>query len=160
MDLRKIKKLIELVEESGIAELEVKSGDEAIRIARPIIGVGASVGAGVATVAISTPAAATDPNGTSASASSNTSSAQQPSPTTPSVEVRAPMAGTFYAASEPGAPSFCSPGTQVAIGDVVCIIESMKMMNEIRSEQSGAVVELLVANAEPVSSGQVLMRIG
>ena len=156
MDLRKIKKLIELVEESGIAELEVKSGDEAIRIARPVL----SMGAGMAPVTINTPAAATDPNDTSANASSNISPAQQPGPTTPSVEVRAPMAGTFYAASEPGAPSFCSPGTQVAIGDVVCIIESMKMMNEIRSEQSGAVVELLVANAEPVSSGQVLMRIG
>jgi acetyl-CoA carboxylase biotin carboxyl carrier protein len=156
MDLRKIKKLIELVEESGIAELEVKSGDEAVRIARPIAG----MGAGMAPIAIETPIAVNGSNGTSASTSTNTSPAQPPDPTTPSVEVRAPMAGTFYAASEPGAPSFCSPGTQVAIGDVVCIIESMKMMNEIRSEQSGAVVELLVANAEPVSSGQVLMRIG
>lgn len=156
MDLRKIKKLIELVEESGIAELEVKSGDEAIRIARSI----PAMGAGMTPVVIHTPAAGSSPNDMSASTLSNTSSVAQPSPTIPSVEVRAPMAGTFYAASEPGAPSFCSPGTQVAIGDVVCIIESMKMMNEIRSEQSGAVVELLVANAEPVSSGQVLMRIG
>lgn len=140
MDLRKIKKLIELVEESGIAELEVKSGDEAVRIARPIAGMGVGIGAGP--IAVHTPA-----------------TTSQPAAATPSVEVRAPMAGTFYIASEPGAPAFCSPGSDVAAGDVVCIIESMKMMNEIRSEHSGSVVELLVANAEPVSSGQVLMRL-
>lgn len=144
MDLRKIKKLIELVEESGIAELEVKSGDEAVRIARPIPGMGAGIGVGMGAgpIAVHTPVAA-----------------PQPVAAAPSVEVRAPMAGTFYIASEPGAPPFCSAGSDVAAGDVVCIIESMKMMNEIRTEHSGSVVELLVANAEPVSSGQVLMRL-
>ena len=143
MDLRKIKKLIELVEESGIAELEVKSGDEAVRIARPMAGM-----TPIATTAVEPQAVAASPG------------AVAPASSSPSLEVRAPMAGTFYAASEPGAPPFCSPGSQVESGDVVCIIESMKMMNEIRSDHSGAVVELLVANAEPVSSGQVLMRIG
>lgn len=142
MDLRKIKKLIELVEESGIAELEVKSGDEAVRIARPMAGMAPVVQPPPVAGAIDT--------------SSQTGSAQ----TAASYEVRAPMAGTFYAASEPGAEPFCSIGSQVETGDVVCIIESMKMMNEIRSDHAGAVVELLVSNAEPVSSGQVLMRIG
>lgn len=145
MDLRKIKKLIELVEESGIAELEVKSGDEAVRIARPIPGMGAGIGVGMGAgpIAVQTPVVA----------------APQPVAAASSVEIRAPMAGTFYIASEPGAPPFCSAGSDVAAGDVVCIIESMKMMNEIRTEHSGSVVELLVANAEPVSSGQVLMRL-
>ena len=147
MDLRKIKKLIELVEESGIAELEVKSGDEAVRIARPMAGMAVGIGAGP--VAVQTPVAAP----------ASPAAAAQPVTATPSVEVRAPMAGTFYVASEPGAPPFCSVGSDVAAGDVVCIIESMKMMNEIRAEHSGSVVELLVANAEPVSSGQVLMRL-
>jgi len=143
MDLRKIKKLIELVEESGIAELEVKSGDEAVRIARPVAGM-----APIVVPAAELPAAP-------ASAVGQT----EPTVQTPAQEIRAPMAGTFYAASEPGAPAFCELGNQVAVGDVVCIIESMKMMNEIRAEQPGAVIELLVANAEPVSSGQVLMRL-
>lgn len=143
MDLRKIKKLIELVEESGIAELEVKSGDEAVRIARPMAGMG------VGPIAVQTPVAAPV----------SSAVAPQQVAAAPSVEVRAPMAGTFYIASEPGAPPFCSAGSDVAAGDVVCIIESMKMMNEIRTEHSGSVVELLVANAEPVSSGQVLMRL-
>lgn len=143
MDLRKIKKLIELVEESGIAELEVKSGDEAVRIARPMAGMGAGP------IAVQAPVAVP----------SNAAVPPQPVAAAASVEIRAPMAGTFYIASEPGAPPFCSPGADVASGDVVCIIESMKMMNEIRAEQSGSVVEVLVANAEPVSSGQVLMRL-
>lgn len=167
MDLRKIKKLIELVEESGIAELEVKSGDEAVRIARPVVGMGAGMGVGmgvgmgagvgmapIGPISVETPVAAS-----AVTSGAAPSSASKPQPAAPSLEIRAPMAGTFYAASEPGAPAFCSAGSQVAVGDVVCIIESMKMMNEIRTEHSGAVVELLVANAEPVSSGQVLMRL-
>ncbi len=142
MDLRKIKKLIELVEESGIAELEVKSGDEAVRIARPMVGM-----TPIATTALEPQAVAASPG------------AVAPASSSPSLEVRAPMAGTFYAASEPGAPPFCSPGIAIAGDAVVCIIESMKMMNEIRAPQAGRCVELLVRDGEPVAAGQVLLRL-
>lgn len=136
MDLRKIKKLIELVEESGITELEVKSGDEAVRIARP----------GQAGVAVA-PVSATV---TAAPAAAQNDGAD--------LEVRAPMAGTFYQAPEPGADPFVQPGDQLEAHSVVCIIESMKMMNEIRLPDSARCVEVRVANGEPVSTGQLLFR--
>ena len=131
MDLRKIKKLIELVEESGIAELEVRDGEEAIRIARPVSG------------AVLAPAA----------------QLQAPQPAAVAGTIRAPMAGTFYAASEPGAEPYLTVGQQVEIGDVVCIIESMKMMNEIVADQSGICVSVAVGNGQAVASGQVLFNI-
>ncbi len=135
MDLRKIKKLIELVEESGISELEVKSGDEAIRIARPLAG-----GVNAPPVA----AAGVQPSAANGSTS----------------EVRAPMAGTFYHASEPGAEPFVRVGQHVEVGDVLCIIESMKMMNEITAQFSGTVAAVEVANGEAVASEQTLFRLG
>ncbi len=134
MDLRKIKKLIELVEESGISELEVKSGDEAIRIARPLTGQTASSKPGAW---VSEPATATSATHT----------------------VRAPMAGTFYQASEPGAEPFVKVGQRVEVGDVLCIIESMKMMNEITVQFPGTVAVIEVANGEAVASEQVLFRL-
>ncbi len=140
MDLRKIKKLIELVEESGISELEVRSGDEAVRIARPV---GSSLPVASAAVAVPSPSA------------SATNAASQAA----SVPVRAPMAGTFYAASAPGEPAFVSVGSHVHAGDVLCIIESMKMMNEIRAEQDGEIGRILVENGEPVGSGQALFHL-
>ncbi len=136
MDLRKIKKLIELVEESGISELEVKSGDEAIRIARPLTG----------------SLAANDP-------------AQQPArlmteqASVATNLVRAPMAGTFYKAPEPGAEPFVRVGQRVEVGDVLCIIESMKMMNEITVEIPGTVAAVDIVNGEAVASEQVLFRL-
>jgi len=129
MDLRKIKKLMELVEESGISELEVTSGEERVRIVRP-------VGGGDPAVAAPSRPAARD---------------GQP--------LRAPMAGTFYAAPEPGAAAFVEEGQQVSAGDVVCIIESMKMMNEIKADRSGVCVSVNVANGQPVNAGDVLFRI-
>ena len=138
MDLRKIKKLIELVEESGLSELEVKSGDEAVRIVRPL----GQPGTAPALV----PAAATPV-------------AAEPLPEAGDVVAKAPMAGTFYAAPEPGAPPFAEVGSRVQTGDVLCIIESMKMMNEIRAEQDGEIVGVLVENGEPVGSGQALFRL-
>ena len=134
MDLRKIKKLIELVEESGIAELEVHKGDESVRIARP--------GAAAPATAASNPAATAV-----ATATGNLNTA------------RAPMAGTFYASPEPGAERFVVAGAAVAVGDTLCIIESMKMMNEIPAEVEGIVVESLVADGEPVAKGQGLFHI-
>ena len=144
MDLRKIKKLIELVEESGISELEVRAGDESVRIARPPNG-------GAATAApIPVPAAAP---------------VSPPPPvegveSSPDVEAfRAPMAGTFYRASEPGAEPFVREGSRVEVGDVLCIIESMKMMNEVKAERAGVVHRVVSGNAEPVSTGQVLFEL-
>lgn len=135
MDLRKIKKLIELVEESGISELEVRDGDEAIRIARHITVSGS--------VPVALPAAAA-PAGAARSGSDS---------------IVAPMAGTFYAASGPGADAFVQVGAQVEAGDVVCIIESMKMMNEITAAVSGICTAVAVANGQAVTSGQVLFRL-
>ncbi len=133
VDLRKVKKLMELVEESGISELEVRDGDETIRIARyPAVAPGAAtVGSVVPTVA---PAAGAG------------------------FEMRAPMAGTFYRASGPDTAPFVVVGQTVSPGDVLCIIESMKMMNEIRAERAGVLGEIAVENGEAVASGQVLFR--
>ncbi len=141
MDLRKIKKLIELVEESGIEELEVQKGDESVRIVRP------------SKAAPAAPAAAAAPGSGAAGA--------VVSPGTDGfVTARAPMAGTFYAAPEPGADRFVSPGAAVGVGETLCIIESMKMMNEIPAEVDGVVIDVLVADGEPVARGQGLFRIG
>ncbi len=131
MDLRKIKKLIELLEESGITELEVKNGDESVRIARPL----------TPTLA---PAAPQPTRVDSAVATST---------------LHAPMAGTFYVAPEPGAQPFTQIGAMVSIGDTLCIIESMKMMNEIAAESGGVVVEILVGDGEPIATGQALFRL-
>ncbi len=131
MDLRKIKKLIELLEESGITELEVKNGDESVRIARPL-------------TPILAPAAPQPTREESAVATST---------------LHAPMAGTFYVAPEPGAQPFTQIGAMVSIGDTLCIIESMKMMNEIAAESGGVVVEILVGDGEPIATGQALFRL-
>lgn len=142
MDLRKVKKLIELVEESGIAELEVKSGDEAIRIVRP---------GGLSPLAAPSPAEASSaPTGAAA-----IDTKPRPARTT----LTTPMAGTVYAAPSPGAAPFTHLGAEVAVGDVLCIIESMKMMNEIPAQTAGRVVEILLRDGEPVSEGQPLFRI-
>ena len=142
MDLRKVKKLIELVEESGIAELEVKSGDEAIRIVRP---------GGLPPLAAS-PLTEASPAPTGVAA---IDTKPRPARTT----LTAPMAGTVYAAPSPGAAPFTHLGAEAALGDVLCIIESMKMMNEIPAQTAGRVVEILLRDGEPVSEGQPLFRI-
>lgn len=134
MDLRKVKKLIELVEESGIAELEVSSGDESVRIAmqRP----------GTAQVV---PAPASPPR------SSPTAAGGTP--------ITAPMAGTFYRAPTPDSEPYADVGARVAVGDILCIIESMKMMHEIRADAGGQLAEVCVGNGQPVSTGDVLFRL-
>lgn len=140
MDLRKIKKLIELVEESGISELEVHKGDESVRIVRPPATAADAPEPGQRQRRGAGPAVAAQPAGFATA--------------------RAPMAGTFYAAPEPGAQRFTSAGATVGIGDTLCIIESMKMMNEIPSEVDGVVIDVLVTDGEPVARGQGLFRIG
>jgi len=142
MDLRKVKKLIELVEESGISELEVSSGDESIRIVMPnSTAAGGSVppAPSVSTVSPVTESAPTQP--------------------VPMQSVISPMAGVFYQAANPEAQPFVALGQQVNAGEVLCIIESMKMMNEITAVQSGIVTEICVANGEAVSTGSALFKL-
>lgn len=136
VDLRKVKKLIELVEESGISELEVRDGEETIRIARHP-GTAAAV-----------PVAAPAPSPVT------TRPGQNPG----GFEVRTPMAGTFYRAPSPDAAPFVSVGQAVEPGDVLCIVESMKMMNEITAERSGVCAAVMVGNGEAIGTGQVLFR--
>ena len=143
MDLRKVKKLIELVEESGISELEVTSGDESVRIAMggaQYPGPGAAIrGAAISHVSTSVPA---------------TDSAESAA-----VEIRAPMSGTFFRAPSPEAEAYVQIGDRVAIDDVVCIIESMKMMHEIRAQQGGTVARIDIENGNPITDGDVLITL-
>ena len=139
MDLRKIKKLIELVQETGIAELEVHTGDEKIRIAQ---------------VASSVPAILPS--------QAEPASKPEQRPANQSVAgsvMSAPMAGTFYRAPAPGERPFVDVGDSVAAGDVLCIIESMKMMNTVESDFAGQIAEVLVDNGKPIESGAGLFRI-
>ena len=141
MDLRKIKKLIELVEESGVAELEVSSGDESIRISMTA----QSNAQAFEPVPVAVPLTA------SGARKLSTQSAMQ--------TMKAPMAGVFYQSPSPDAEPFVSIGQKVDVGDVLCIIESMKMMNEVTATASGTIEEVFVTNAEAVSTGIPLFAI-
>ena len=152
MDLRKLKKLIDLVEESGIAEIEVTEGEEKVRITRSVAAPAmqtvyapaAPVQAAVAAPASSAAPAAAE----SAPAVRDLSNAQ-----------KSPMVGTFYRAASPSAPVFVEVGQTVTAGDTLCIIEAMKLMNEIEAEKSGVVKEILVENGQPVEFGEPLFII-
>ncbi|EMU4311636.1 TPA: acetyl-CoA carboxylase biotin carboxyl carrier protein [Neisseria gonorrhoeae] len=153
MDLRKLKKLIDLVEESGIAEIEVTEGEEKVRITRTIAAAAAPVYAAPVPAAASavTPAAA--PVAASAPAAA-------PAARDLSDAQKSPMVGTFYRAPGPNAAAFVEVGQQVKAGDTLCIIEAMKLMNEIEAEKSGTVKEILVENGTPVEFGEPLFIIG
>ena len=150
MDLRKLKKLIDLVEESGIAEIEVTEGEEKVRITRttaaeaPVYAAPAPAAAPVAAPAAAPAAAAP----AAAPAARDLSNAQ-----------KSPMVGTFYRAPGPNAAAFVEVGQQVKAGDTLCIIEAMKLMNEIEAEKSGVVKEILVENGTPVEYGEPLFII-
>lgn len=152
MDLRKLKKLIDLVEESGIAEIEVTEGEEKVRITRslaapqPVYAAAPAMAAAPApAVAAAAPAAAA---GAPAAPERDLSKAQT-----------SPMVGTFYRAPGPNAPVFVEVGQSVNAGDTLCIIEAMKLMNEIEAERSGVVKEILVENGQPVEFGEPLFII-
>jgi acetyl-CoA carboxylase biotin carboxyl carrier protein len=155
MDLRKIKTLIDLVEQSGISELEVKEGEESVRISRLSAPVNMFAAPQAPSPALAAPAAAQAP---------------APAPAPPRAEapaakaehrhlVRAPMVGTFYRAPSPGAKSFVEVGQTVKSGQVLCIIEAMKMLNQIESDKAGVVAEILVENEKPVEFDQPLFVI-
>jgi acetyl-CoA carboxylase biotin carboxyl carrier protein len=148
MDIRKVKKLIELLDESGIAEIEITEGEESVRISRY------SPNAPVAA-----PVAAAAPIAAAPAAAPSAAPAAPVEPEEDGFEVTAPMVGTFYAASSPGAAPFVQVGDRITEGDTLCIIEAMKMMNQIETDVSGVVKSIRLQNGEPVEFGQTLIVI-
>ena len=146
MDIRKVKKLIELLEESGIAEIEIHEGEESVRISRnPTV----VPGAAVAPVTIAAPVAAAAPVADAA-------------PVEEKIEghvLNSPMVGSFYRAPSPGAASFVDVGSKVSVGDTLCIIEAMKLLNQIEADKGGTIKAILVENGQPVEYNQPLFII-
>jgi acetyl-CoA carboxylase biotin carboxyl carrier protein len=157
MDIRKIKKLIELVEESGIDELEITEGEESVRIARNRAPSAVSyslppaAAAPIAAPAPTAPAADTEASKGTAPAASE--------PSTQGYVQRSPMVGTFYRSPSPTSPRFVEVGATVQIGDVLCIIEAMKMMNQIQADKAGVVESILIEDGQPVEFDQPLFTI-
>jgi acetyl-CoA carboxylase biotin carboxyl carrier protein len=148
MDIRKVKKLIELLDESGIAEIEITEGEESVRISRYSQN-GPIVAAPVAAPVAAAPVAAAPAAPVAAPVEVEETG----------FEVKAPMVGTFYAASSPGAAPYVQVGDRVNEGDTLCIIEAMKMMNQIEAETSGVVKSIRLQNGEPVEFGQTMIVI-
>lgn len=146
MDIRKIKKLIEILEESGIAELEIKEGEESIRINR--------YSSAPAPVAYAPQPIAAAPAQVSGAAVASVAEE-----VITGHVVKSPMVGTFYRSASPGAKAFVEVGKSVIQGDTLCIIEAMKILNQIEADKSGTITKILVENAEPVEYGQPLFII-
>ncbi|MDO4435702.1 MAG: acetyl-CoA carboxylase biotin carboxyl carrier protein [Cardiobacteriaceae bacterium] len=151
MDIRKIKKLIELLQETDVAEIEITEGEETIRINRQ-----GAVAPAVAPMMYQQPLMMPPAQSASAPAPSAPESASAPAPKKSGKIIRSPMVGTFYAAPSPDVDNFVSIGQDVKVGDTVCIIEAMKMFNRIESDFSGKIVEILVANGQPVEYDEPL----
>jgi acetyl-CoA carboxylase biotin carboxyl carrier protein len=150
MDLRKLKKLIDLVQESGIAELEITEGEEKVKIVK----------GGEATVTPLAPATPEAPKPAAAAASAPATPA--PPPAEPVAEghvLKAPMVGTFYRSASPESKAFVEVGQSIKAGETVCIIEAMKLMNEIEADATGVIKAILVENGQPVEYGQPLFII-
>ena len=156
MDLRKLKTLIDLVSESEVSELEITEAEGKVRIVK---GGGSAVVVSAPQMVASTPAAVAAPV-----AAAPAAPAAAPAPAAPAQEtgtpVKSPMVGTFYAAYAPGAAPYVSVGTAVKKGQTLCIIEAMKLLNEIEAETDGVIKQILVENADPVEYGQTLFIIG
>ena len=145
MDIRKIKKLIEMLEESNLAEIEIREGEESIRISRA---------SSVTTSGVAQPTAISTPSPTQAAPIEAAETAA------PSGHVIvSPMVGTFYRAASPGGPAFVEVGSRVNVGDTLCIIEAMKMLNEIEADRAGVVRTILKENGQPVEYGEALFVI-
>jgi len=158
MDIRKVKKLIELLEESGIAEIEISEGEESVRISRYPKGAAPTAPVVHYAAAPSAPQASAPPAAAAPAPAAAPSAAPSPAPRADHT-VTAPMVGTFYAAATPGAKPFVEIGSEVNVGDTLCIIEAMKMMNQIESDKAGRVTAILVKNGDPVEFGQPLFII-
>ncbi len=152
MDIRKVKKLIELLEESGISELEISEGEESVRISRhPRVGMQVAAPQ-AAPVVHAAPAAAAAP-------AMAATSAGERAPRNDEHTVTSPMVGTYYSSASPGAKPFVEIGSEIKVGQILCIIEAMKMMNQIESDKEGRVTAMLAKNGEPVEFGQPLFII-
>ncbi|MFW2372883.1 MAG: acetyl-CoA carboxylase biotin carboxyl carrier protein [Gammaproteobacteria bacterium] len=148
MDIRKIKKLIELLDESGVAEIEIKEGEESVRISRQMAAMQAPAPQMYAAPMLSAPAAVAP--------------AVAEAPVEEEVsghKINSPMVGTFYRSPSPGTPEFTSVGKHVSEGDTLCIIEAMKILNQIEADKSGVVKAVLVENGQPVEFGQTMFII-
>ena len=154
MDIRKVKKLIELLDDSGIAEIEISEGEDSVRISRYPAGVPVAAAPVAAPAPMPAPAASAP-----APAADATAEAPAEAKEEDGFEVTAPMVGTFYAASSPGAAPYVQVGDRVNEGDTLCIIEAMKMMNQIEADVSGVIKSIRLQNGEPVEYGQVLFVI-
>ena len=148
MDIRKVKKLIELLDESNVAEIEIHEGEESVRISRH----------GSGGPQFMMPAAAQAPSGAATPAA-----APAAAPSAPEIDdaclARSPMVGTFYRSPSPGAKSFVEEGQEVKVGDILCIIEAMKILNQIESERAGVIKKIMVENGQPVEYNQPLFVI-
>ncbi len=159
MDLRKLKKLIDLVEESGIAELEITEGEEKVKIVKG--GSGGKEGVVLSPLAPAASPPAAQAVTVSAATVAAPASTQGEAPT--SLEghiVKSPMVGTFYRSGSPGAKPFVEVGDTVKAGQAICIIEAMKLMNEIEADKDGVIKAIMVENGQPVEYGESLMMIG
>ena len=149
MDIRKVKKLIELLEESQVAEIEIHEGEESVRISRmpaqPVVQAAPAIAMAVPAATVAPPAAVPEPAAEAAKPDGH--------------EVTSPMVGTFYEAASPGAKPFVTVGQQVSTGDTLCIVEAMKMLNQIEADKAGKVSAILVENGQPVEFGQTLFVI-
>ncbi len=151
MDIRKVKKLIELLEESDIAELEIKEGEESVRITR-----------NKAAVQVAQPVSPAPSVAASIAATASATAPSNDSDQTPQLDghvVSSPMVGTFYRSPAPGSPAFVEPGQSVQAGDVLCIVEAMKMMNQIEADKSGTIGVILVEDGDPIEFDQPLVTI-
>ncbi len=157
MDIRKVKKLIELLEESGLSELEISEGEETVRISRhPRGGVPAALTVASPATAVASPAPA---SAAPAAAATPATAAGEHKPRIDEHTVTSPMVGTYYSSASPGAKPFIEIGSEVKIGQILCIIEAMKMMNQIESDKAGRVTAMLAQNGDPVEFGQPLFII-
>ncbi len=149
MDIRKVKKLIELLEESQVAEIEIHEGEESVRISRmpaqPVVQAAPAIAMAAPAATVAPPAAVPEPAAEPAKPDGH--------------EVTSPMVGTFYEAASPGAKPFVQVGQQVSVGDTLCIVEAMKMLNQIEADKAGKVSAILVENGQPVEFGQTLFVI-
>ena len=147
MDVRKVKKLIELIEDSGIAELEIVEGEESVRITRY----------SAPPTVVAAPATAVAPQAAAVVEATTTVVPADDTPT--GITIDSPMVGTFYRSSSPTAAPFAEIGQSVAVGDTLCIIEAMKMLNEIEADKAGIIKSILIENEQPVEFGQPLFVI-
>ena len=155
MDIRKVKKLIELLEESNIDEIEIKEGEESVRISRN----GAAASIAAQNYAPSVVPAAPAPAPVAAAAPVSAPAAAEEAPATNGHVVKSPMVGTYYQAPSPGSPAFIDVGQSVKVGDVICIVEAMKMMNQIEADKAGVIEAILVEDGQPVEFDQPLVTI-